>query len=287
VAILFAILAMSLLALLLGVGLGVAAKFFSVPVDPRVEKAIDLLPGANCGGCGFPGCAGFAKAVGSAEAAANLCAPGGAEVAQNLALLFGLDACSGTACVAQVQCRVGADPQWEKYEYDGVPGCGNAKLLLSGVGMCDYGCMGLLDCVEACPFGAVAPNPDPVLPPTVDVTLCTGCGICVDACPNDVIALVPLTRHPVVLCRSHLRGKVAKGCCIVSCIGCGKCVRVCPEKAIQMVDDLPVIDIDLCTACGKCIEGCPTNVIVMFHDTIEPVLAHAAEGDAGEVRSKD
>jgi electron transport complex protein RnfB len=264
--VLFAILAMSALALLLGIGLGVAAKRFAVPVDPRVERAIEALPGANCGGCGFPGCSGFAKAVGAGDAPVNVCAPGGAAVATRLGEIFDLEAEEGGKKVAQVQCRVGADPDWEQFEYDGRPGCGNAVLLAGGPDMCDFGCLGFLDCVGACPFGAVTASPDRRKPPMVDVEKCTGCGICVDICPQNVLVLVDLVRQPFVYCRSRLKGKVAKGCCIVSCIACGKCARKCPEKAIEMKDNLPVIDTEKCTRCGDCIEGCPTKVIVMFYD---------------------
>jgi electron transport complex protein RnfB len=277
--IVIAVIAMSLLALFLGFGLGVAAKKLAVPVDPRVAKAIGALPGANCGGCGFPGCSGFAKAVAAGSAEPGLCAPGGADTASVIAEIFGLEAGTGAAMVAQVRCRIGADPDWEKYEYEGVEGCGNAALLAGGPDMCDFGCMGFLDCVKACPFDAIAANPDPKKPPLVDVTKCVGCGICVDTCPNGVIGLVPLERHPVVYCRSNLKGKVAKGCCIVACIACGKCARKCPEKAIEMKDNIPVIDVEKCTKCGKCIEGCPTSVIVMFHDLPEAVATAKDESD--------
>ncbi len=267
--ILLAVISMSVLALLLGIGLGYAAKRFAVPVDPRIEEAIGAMPGANCGGCGFPGCGGLVKAVARGETKPNVCAPGGSAVAKRLSEIFGLEASGGAPKVAQVRCRVGADPDWEKFEYDHELGCGTAMLLAGGVGTCDFGCVGMLDCVKACPFGALSKSPDSKRPPVVDVSRCTGCGICVETCPNRVIALVDLNRQPVVYCRSILKGKLAKGCCIVACIACGKCERNCPEKAVSMQNNLPVIDLAKCTRCGKCIEGCPTKVILMFRDDLK------------------
>ncbi len=277
----WAILLMAGVAAVMGLGLGIAAKKLAVKPDPRVQKILGYLPGANCGGCGFPGCAAYADAMVKKGVAPNLCAPSSPGAKKKIAQTLGLEAADETPKVAVVRCRVGADPDWIKYDYEGMPGCKNANLLAKGAGSCDFGCLGLLDCVAACPFDALHANPDPTKPPVVDIDTCTGCGQCVKACPKGVIALLPKKRIPYIACRSPLKGKTAKGDCKVACIACAQCQRKCPEKAITMVNNLPVIDYDKCTACGTCVETCKPKCILWLEPGEEsPALAAASS--AGE-----
>ena len=75
--ILFSVLILAGLGVILGLGLAFASKVFHVEVDTRVEDITAILPNANCGACGYPGCAGYAEAI-VAEVAENLnqCKPG-------------------------------------------------------------------------------------------------------------------------------------------------------------------------------------------------------------------
>jgi len=278
---LWAILLMGFVALALGLGLGVAARFLAVKTDPRVEELLGILPGVNCGGCGFPGCSGYASALVEKGVEPGLCAPGGSDTVRNIARVMGLEVADSTPKVAVVQCRVGADPDWKKYEYKGMQGCKNSNLLALGAGTCDYGCLGLLDCVAACPFDAIHGNPDPTKPPVVDIEKCTGCGQCVKACPKGVMVLLPKKKIPYVACKSTLKGKIAKGDCVVACIACGQCVRKCPEKAITLVNNLPVIDYDKCTSCGTCVEVCKPKCILWLEPGALAVAVTSAM-DAGE-----
>ncbi|MHC4781291.1 MAG: RnfABCDGE type electron transport complex subunit B [Planctomycetota bacterium] len=267
---------MGLVALTMGLGLGVAAKFLAVKTDPRVEELLGFLPGANCGGCGFPGCSGYASALVEKGVDPALCAPGGSDTTVKIGQTMGLEVGDARPKVAVVQCRVGADPDWQKYEYRGMQGCKNSNLLSLGAGTCDYGCLGLLDCVAACPFDAIHGNPDPAKPPVVDIDKCTGCGMCVKACPKGIITLLQKERIPYVACKSILKGKTAKGDCKVACIACGLCSKKCPEKAIDMVSNLPNFDYEKCTSCGTCVEKCKPKCILWLESEKESVALTAA-----------
>jgi electron transport complex protein RnfB len=260
--VLWASILMGVMAVLIGAGLGFVAKKFAVKTDPRVEEVAALLAGANCGGCGFPGCSGYAAAVVAGGAGPTLCGPGGPETAKRIGKVMGMEVGTAVPRVAVVQCRVGRDPEWLKYDYRGLPGCRNSNFLALGAGTCDWGCRGFLDCVHVCGFGAIQANPDPHKPPVVDLDKCTGCGMCVKACPKNIIVLLPKDKIPYVACRSLLKGKMARGDCAVACIACGLCAKKCESKAIQLVNNLPTFDYAKCTRCGKCVETCKTKCIL-------------------------
>lgn len=269
-----ALYSMGALGLVFGLSLGVAAKKFAVEKDPRVDEIIAVLPGANCGGCGYPGCSGLADAVVAGSAPVDACPVGKAPVAAKLAEIMGvkLDS-SAEPKYARVMCMGDRARAVELFEYHGIRDCRAAGLVGGGSKGCTYGCLGLGSCVNACQFGAMSMGDDGL--PTVDDDLCTGCGKCVAACPRGIVQLRAKRDSVNVMCQSHARGPEVKKVCSIGCIGCGICAKNCPEKAITMVDNLAVIDNSKCTRCGACIEKCPAKCIIDY-SKIEPALAAGA-----------
>ncbi|HHY06454.1 MAG TPA: RnfABCDGE type electron transport complex subunit B [Clostridia bacterium] len=260
----YAVLSLAILGGLFGLVLGIANKKFAVEVDPRVEAILEVLPGANCGSCGFPGCSGYAEAVVAGTAPLNACTPGKDEVRQTIAKIMGREAGEAKERkVAQLLCKGGSDRAALLYEYEGIRDCHTAATMFQGPKACSYGCLGLGSCVEACPFGGIQMGEDQL--PVVNYELCSGCGACVDNCPQHVLKLVEASQLVHVRCRNKEKGKEAKKACTVACIKCKLCERNCPEGAISVVADaegsIAVIDYAKCTNCGICVEKCPTKVI--------------------------
>jgi len=225
---------------LLGAVLAYASKRFAVVVDPKIEEIVDSLPGANCGGCGYAGCAAYAEAVVKNGIDATLCAPGGASVVQNIAKILGLEDVLTVRKVAYLHCAGTKEKAKDKYEYDGLKDCRSAALLAGGHKTCEYGCLGFGSCVAVCKFDALVMGEDGL--PQVDMEKCTGCGACVKECPKKLFDLLPDTTKIYLACSSHAKGKEAKQACSVGCIGCSICVKVTDSEAISMNNNLPKID---------------------------------------------
>jgi RnfABCDGE-type electron transport complex B subunit len=245
------------LGLLAGGGLAYASKKFVSRIDPKVEKILEVLPGANCGACGFAGCSGFAKALVEGKAQANGCVPGGEEVARKVASILGIEVGVKEKKIAKLLCYHRGASQ-TRFDYQGLKSCRAANLLFGGNKACSYSCLGLGDCIEACPFGMITLINERI---QIDEEKCTGCGKCVSICPKGVIALVPKEKRVHVLCNSKDKGAIVRKICKEGCIGCGICVKVCPEKAITLKDNLAHINYEKCTNCGICTEKCPTKAI--------------------------
>ncbi|MFQ5841190.1 MAG: RnfABCDGE type electron transport complex subunit B [Thermodesulfobacteriota bacterium] len=256
---LIAIFCLSGLGLLASLGLGFAAKRFSVEVDPRVEAVERVLPGMNDGGCGYPSCSQFARAVVEQEAAVTGCVAGGEATAMAVAQVMGVEATLSERKVAVVLCKGGKQESATKFTYRGVEDCKAAVLVSGGDKACPYGCLGLGTCKRVCPFDAVVISEDGLA--TIDTQRCTGCGICVKECPKRIIQLVPLGKRVSILCRSEEKGSEVRKKCKVGCIACETCVRVCPFDAISMEGNLAVLDHERCRVCGLCIPRCPTDTI--------------------------
>ncbi len=278
------VIAVGAMAAVFGIILAIAAQKFAVKVDPRIKNISEVLPGANCGGCGYPGCAGYAAAIVETGAAINLCAPGGGEVASSIAEIMGVEAESSEPRVAVVKCRGGCSVAAEKFEYDGISDCRAAALVNTGAKGCRYGCLGLGSCVAACPFGAIIMTEDDI--PLVLEEKCVGCGKCVEVCPRDVISLVPRSKPVVALCQSQLRGAAAKKLCKVACISCKKCEKECKFDAIHIVNNIPVIDYDKCTSCGKCVLVCPQNVIVNLRPVRKKMQKQHVDGGGKKAKEE-
>ncbi len=252
------LLSMGLFGVIFGAGLAYASKKFAVETDPRVDDVINILPGANCGACGFPGCAGYAAAVVSGNAEPNLCSPGGVETVQSISSILGLEAEATGPKVAFIGCK-GAKEAKRDSIYTGVKSCALAALVAQGPIACKNACLMMGDCFDVCPFDAIKWEDENI--PVILEDKCTGCGKCIKSCPKELIDLRPLKKRVLVLCQSQDKGGVAKKKCDVACIGCTKCVKACPVDAITMERNHAVIDAEKCVMCGKCIPECPTNAI--------------------------
>jgi Na+-translocating ferredoxin:NAD+ oxidoreductase RNF subunit RnfB len=264
------------------------AQKFKVIEDPRIDEVEEALPAANCGGCGFAGCRAFAEAsVKQGEEKGNLdglnCPVGGNDVMATVADILSLTVEEQDPLIAVVRCNGSHANSPKKVNYQGAASCAFAHNLFSGEGGCQFGCLGLGDCVRSCDFDAIHMDPDSGLPVVNDK--CVACGACVKACPRDIIELRPKgkkDRRIFVSCINKEKGGPAKRNCSVACIGCGKCVKVCPFDAITLENNLAYIDPIKCKLCRKCVPECPTEAIHELNFPIRKVKeGAAAAGKAG------
>ena len=267
------------LGLIFGAVLAAASKIFYVETDPRLDALNECLPGANCGGCGYAGCGGYAEAVLSGEAPIGACASGGNECAQAMAAIMGVKAEAVKRKVALVRCSgyrtVDASGKEQgakmKAEYEGFKDClAASKVGGNGPLACKFGCLGFGNCTKACKYDAIRVV-DGVA--KVDNEKCTGCMACAAACPRNLIVPVDYDKHVLIACASHAKGAVTVRGCTQGCIGCGLCTKICPHEAITVDNNLAVIDYSKCTSCGLCAAVCPKKLIASPIDTPEEVLA--------------
>ena len=260
------ILTLSVLGILAAVILYFVAQKFKVDEDPRIDEVEKMLPGANCGGCGFAGCRGMADALVKQDDISSLyCPVGGAEVMKSAASYLGKVAPEKEPTVATVRCGGVCSKRPRTNEYNGSKSCAVAASFYVGETACAYGCLGYGDCVEACAFDAIKVNPETGIA-EVDPEKCTACGACVKACPKHIIELRkkwPKNRAVYVSCVSKDKGAVTMKACKAGCIGCGKCVKVCAFGAITVENGVAYIDSQKCKLCRKCVNECPTGAIVL------------------------
>ena len=257
--IIYPIIAIGGLSLVFGALLGFSAKKFAVHVDPKVKQITNILPGVNCGGCGFPGCAVFAEAVAMEKANYKGCPAGGSVTASKIAETMGIDPVVTGRKVAFIRCGGIDDIVKRNYFYDGPRNCMAASQLATGGNKaCIYGCLGLESCKNVCSFDAIKIVNKIAM---VDEKKCVACGKCITACPKKLIEIVPEKSKVRVLCNSHDKGRTVKINCRGGCIGCTICQKTCPAQAITVSDNMAIIDYEKCTQCGECIKKCPVGVI--------------------------
>lgn len=259
-AIIIATVVVSAVGLFIGLFLGIAGIKFAVEVDEKEEAVLGVLPGNNCGGCGYPGCSGLAAAIAKGEAPVNACPVGGEPVGKQIAEIMGVEAGETTRMVAFVKCQGDCEKAKVDYEYTGAEDCAMLSFVPNGgPKSCNYGCLGYGSCVKACPFDAIhVVNGIAV----VDKEACKACGKCVAACPKNLIELIPYEAKYVVACSSKEKGPVTMKECSVGCIGCTLCAKNCPNDAVKIENFLSVIDQEKCEGCGICMEKCPKKSIV-------------------------
>ncbi len=241
-----------------GILLSIAAKFMSVPVDERVSNIRAVLPGANCGACGFAGCDEYAAKLVEDGVKSNLCTPGGSSVALQISELLGGGFEEVVPMSAIVKCSGKFGNTQYIMDYQGPKTCEANNSLYQGRGSCSHACLGFGDCVNVCQYGALS-IVDGIA--VVDKDLCTGCAMCVMKCPKHLIEVVPSKSEVFVGCSSTDSGVFTRKICSAGCIGCKRCEKVCEDGAITVMNNLASIDYSKCTNCGKCVEVCPTKVI--------------------------
>jgi Na+-translocating ferredoxin:NAD+ oxidoreductase subunit B len=263
--IIIALIVLGVLGLLFGIIIFFVGQKFKVIEDPLIDEISEMLPGANCGGCGLAGCRAFAEALVKAKTFEGLnCPVGGNALVADIAPLLGVEAVEKDPEIAVVRCNGTYENAKAKLKYDGPMTCTFSHNLFSGESGCPHSCLGLGDCVVSCTFDAIFIDQNTGLP-IVSEENCVACGACVKACPRSIIELRPKgkkSKRIYVQCVNREKGAIARKNCVVACIGCGKCVKICPHDAITMENNLAYIDAVKCKLCRKCVAECPTHAII-------------------------
>lgn len=260
--ILLSVIVLGVLGAIFGLILAIASKIFHVEVDPKQAAVRDCLAGANCGGCGFPGCDGYAAAVAAGKAPTNRCVAGGAEAAAKIAEIMGTSASAAEKMVAFVPCSGHDGIADARFNYNGPQDC-QAAMLFGGKSskVCTFACLGLGNCTKACKFDAIHVENGVAV---VDRNSCVGCGACAEVCPKSIIKMLPESQLVMPACSNTQKGNIVTKMCKAGCIGCMKCQRECPADAIVVEDNLARINMSLCVGCGHCADICPRHIITLF-----------------------
>ncbi|MEX1187009.1 MAG: (Fe-S)-binding protein [Gemmatimonadaceae bacterium] len=273
--ILIAVFTLGGVGLVFGTLIATANKRLWVWEDPRVDVVTQMLPSANCGACGLPGCRAFAEQAVQGKVTPAQCTVAGEEARQQIAGYLGVEAGEAVKNVARLLCAGGLDVAGYQAEYRGLPTCAAAAAVAGGGKGCVWGCLGLADCERVCDFDAIHMSETGL--PVVDVEKCTACGDCVDACPKALFELRPLSAGLLVQCKNLVAGDEALEQCTVACTACAKCVQDAVEGLISVASGVAVINYDrIALAEPRAIERCPTGAIVWLAGaqfTHEPMAA--------------
>ncbi len=256
--ILTATLVVGIIGLLIGIALVAAGQKFYVKVDPRESSVRECLPGNNCGACGYAGCDAVAAAIVKGEAPVNACPVASEDAIKAVGKVMGVEASAAQKKTAFVRCSGDCEKSPLKSNYVGIQDCRAAALADVSVRGCSSGCLGFGSCVNVCNYDAIHIKNGVAV---VDASKCAGCGLCAQACPKNLIELVPVGKSRAVRCSSKERGPAVRKVCSAGCIGCSLCVKQCEYGAVQFKDNLASIDPEKCTGCNKCAEKCPAKVI--------------------------
>jgi len=250
---------LSVLGFVLALVLGYSADKFKVEKNPKIDELLFVLPGVNCGACGYAGCENYAVNIANSGAPLTLCAVGGPPVAEKIGDIMGVKVSTVDVMVAYVKCNGDCNKSKDKYEYHGLMDCVSASALPGGgAKSCSYGCLGLGTCVKVCDFDAIVIKDGIAI---IDENKCTSCGACIKACPKNIIESVPINSRVRVACNSYDSARDAMQNCEVGCIACKKCENTCQFDAIHVNNNLAKIDYAKCTQCNACVEVCPKVTI--------------------------
>lgn len=259
--VIYAFLSVGILGGLLGLALAYAARVFAVKKDERIEELEGILPGINCGACGFAGCAGYADGIVIEEAEMTLCSPGGPDVAAKIGEIMGAVVdLSGEKMVAQVLCRGTRETSKLKFEYGGIEDCNALHSSFGGDKVCPHGCLGLGSCIKVCPVDVIVKTKAGYL--DIDKDKCIACGKCIDVCPTGVIKMIPYSAKEIVACNSTDKGGVTRKYCSVGCIGCKMCEKKSPDGGFKIENFLATIDYSAVGNRAEAIDVCPAKCII-------------------------
>lgn len=249
---------LGVLGAIFGICLAIASKKLAVHIDPKLEKLNSLLPGVNCGACGYAGCMGLAEEILSGKQNVNVCKVIDDKSKEKVANFLGQKAEKHIRKTAIVKCFGGTKVK-NRFEYTGQQDCKSANLFLSGFKECIFGCLELASCKNICPFNAITMSEENL--PVVDAHKCKACNKCVLECPKKLFALIPASNKVYVACISHDCAKDTRNNCPVGCIDCKMCEKACKFSAIRVNDHIAEIDFTKCTSCLACIKACPRKII--------------------------
>ncbi len=271
----YAFISVTLMGGILGIGLAIAARLLVVKKDKRVSAVEEILPGANCGACGFPGCSGYAEGIVNKDADINLCSPGGPTVLAKIAEIMGKEAASsGEKMVAQVHCRGNRDTSVFSYNYKGIEDCNAMYSMFGGDKDCKYSCLARGSCIKVCPVDAISRDEKNRI--WVNKDLCISCGKCVDVCPTGAIKMIPYSADAIVACNSLDKGGKVKKYCSVGCIGCKICEKKSPEGGFVVENFLATINYDMEGDRSGAMDSCPAKCIIAA-DTAELTIPEVEE----------
>ncbi|MFW6286660.1 MAG: RnfABCDGE type electron transport complex subunit B [Candidatus Sumerlaeota bacterium] len=252
---------LALLGFVVGLVLLVASKKFAVEENPLVEEINEVLPGTNCGACGYAGCRSLAEAFARDPELDAYCPVGGDAVAQQIAEILGIERKAAEKKIARLMCGGTVDCASRVGVYEGIEDCAAVEIVSGSPKECEWGCVGMGNCVRACPFDAIEYE-DGVI--KIIEEKCVGCGVCAKICPRNCIELMGSNQRIYVACHSKDKGAQVRRICTVGCIGCKKCEKNCPTGAIKVENFYAHISPELCSQCGECARQCPTNCIMVL-----------------------